>query len=88
MFLVPTLGQVKFFVDFIYRHMKFLEALNNEFYPLRNLERINLVADRFDRILVTSSFGTTSAVLLHLLSQSKLAHLPVFIVNTKEYDCS
>ncbi len=62
--------------------MKFLEALNNEFYPLSKLERINLVADRFDRILITSSFGTTSAILLHLLSQSRLAHLPVFIVNT------
>jgi phosphoadenosine phosphosulfate reductase len=59
-----------------------IEALNAEYVGLEPVARLNRLSEQFQRILVTSSFGASSAILLHLLSQSALAKVPVYIVNT------
>ena len=59
-------------------------SASNESYkqlpPKERLERLFREHDASD-ILITSSFGTTSAVLLHILSQVKPDH-PVHFINT------
>ena len=56
-------------------------ALHERYAPLSYRERLARVFADFDRVLVTSSFGTTSAILLHLLHQVKPAH-PVHFIDT------
>ena len=43
-----------------------LEALNEKYLPLSPEERVKELYRDFSRVLFTSSFGTTSAILLHL----------------------
>ncbi len=49
--------------------------------PYDPRERLEKLFRDFDRVLITSSFGTTSAILLHLLHQVKPNH-PVYFVDT------
>ena len=51
--------------------------------PLSGIERVERVFSEFDhdRILVTSSFGATSAILLHMVSKVAPDH-PVYFVDT------
>ncbi|MEP1033280.1 phosphoadenylyl-sulfate reductase [Ekhidna sp.] len=60
-----------------------LIQLNESYKSLSPLDRMGLLFQDFesDRILVTSSFGTTSAIILHMIS--KVApEQPVHLVNT------
>lgn len=52
--------------------MEFIDALNQRFAPLSPAERITALYDEFPRekVLLTSSFGTTSALLLHFVAQA------------------
>ena len=58
-------------------------ALNNDFQSLSFQDRLIKLFEEFppEKILVTSSFGTTSMVLLHLLSKVKPGH-PVHFIDT------
>jgi len=60
-----------------------LDELNALFAPLQFQQRLQLLFQLFkeDEILITSSFGTTSAFLLHLLSQVR-ERFKVHTVNT------
>ncbi|MEM9339199.1 MAG: phosphoadenylyl-sulfate reductase [Bacteroidota bacterium] len=60
-----------------------LDQLNSEYDPLTGLERLERVFYEFDpeRILVTSSFGSTAAILLHMISKVAPGH-PIYFVNT------
>ncbi|MEM7104388.1 MAG: phosphoadenylyl-sulfate reductase [Bacteroidota bacterium] len=60
-----------------------LTALNKEFRPLGPLERLEKLEQYFGKneMLYTSSFGTTSAVLLHMVSKA-LPHQVVHFINT------
>ncbi len=49
--------------------MKSLEQLNREYISLSPVERVKKVYSDFSKILLTSSFGTTSAVLLNIFSE-------------------
>lgn len=62
---------------------KDLYELNAEFEPLTFQERITLLFERFDPedILITTSLGSTSSILLHLLSKAAPQH-PVHLINT------
>jgi phosphoadenosine phosphosulfate reductase len=46
--------------------MSTIEQLNEEYLPLTPEERVRRVNSDFSKVLLTSSFGTTSAVLLNL----------------------
>ncbi|MDW3194897.1 MAG: phosphoadenylyl-sulfate reductase [Cytophagales bacterium] len=60
-----------------------LNTLNKEFEPLTFQERMTLLFEKFDpeEILVTTSLGSTSSILLHLLSKAAPEH-PVNLINT------
>ncbi len=60
-----------------------LDDLNIEYESLSGVERVERVFNEFDpeRILVTSSFGATSAILLHMVSKVAPDH-PVYFVDT------
>jgi phosphoadenosine phosphosulfate reductase len=58
-----------------------LTALNERYAPLSYRERLAQLFQDFDRVLVTSSFGATSAILLHLLHQVRPQH-PVHVIDT------
>ncbi|MEQ8903833.1 phosphoadenylyl-sulfate reductase [Ekhidna sp.] len=60
-----------------------LVRLNERYHPLSPLDRMERLFSEFehDRILMTSSFGTTSAILLHMISKVAPNH-PVYLVNT------
>ncbi len=60
-----------------------LKKLNQQYKPLSYQERLKNLFNDFsqDEILVTSSFGTTSMALLHLLSKVKPGH-PVHFIDT------
>lgn len=60
-----------------------VKDLNESYQPLSFQERLERLFTEFPRkkILVTSSFGTTSMVLLHLLSKVKPGH-PVHFIDT------
>lgn len=62
---------------------KNLVRLNERYHPLSPLERMEQLFSEFDhdRILMTSSFGTTSVILLHMISKVAPNH-PVYLVNT------
>ncbi|MEM7371243.1 MAG: phosphoadenylyl-sulfate reductase [Bacteroidota bacterium] len=50
--------------------------------PYDHRKRLEMIFRDFDRVLVTSSFGTTSAILLHFLQQVRPNH-PVYFIDTK-----
>ena len=56
---------------------------NNEYIPLTPRARLEKLFNEYDnnRILITSSFGSTSVVLLHMISQVKPDH-PIHFINT------
>ena len=60
-----------------------LEDLNQNYQDLQPKERLQRLYSDFDpsRILITSSFGSTSVLLLHMISQVKPDH-PVYFVDT------
>jgi len=61
----------------------FTDSLNKRYEGLQPWERLELLFDSFPsrEIMVTSSFGTSSAVLLHMLSKVRPEH-PVYFVDT------
>lgn len=58
-------------------------SLNNKFASLSPVERIKALFDHVDEqdVLVTSSFGSTSVLLLHMLSKAK-PDFPVHFIDT------
>ncbi|MCI4670150.1 MAG: phosphoadenylyl-sulfate reductase [Bacteroidia bacterium] len=58
-----------------------IKTLCEAYSPYDHRKRLEEAFNEFDRVLVTSSFGTTSAILLHLLSKVK-PDMPVYMVNT------
>lgn len=56
---------------------------NQQFASLSPLDRLKALFDQVDErdVLITSSFGSTSAILLHMLSKVKPG-FPVYFVNT------
>lgn len=64
--------------------MTFIASLNKRYNGLSPEERLKLLFDSFpeNEILITSSFGASSALLLHLLSRVKPDH-PVYFVDTQ-----
>lgn len=60
-----------------------LSKLNAEFEKLTFQDRMNRLFEMFDPedILITTSLGSTSSILLHLLSNSAKDH-PVYLINT------
>lgn len=61
--------------------MRDLETLNKKYLALTPQQRINALYEDFDRVLVTSSFGTTSAILLKMV-QSARANQPIHFIDT------
>ncbi len=61
-------------------------TLNERYKPLTPWERLELLFDSFParEILMTSSFGASSAILLHMLSKVKPGH-PVYFVDTTHH---
>ena len=66
-----------------YDEMSLAASLSKRYEPLTPWERLSLLFDSFPsrEILVTSSFGASSAVLLHMLSKVKPSH-PIYFVDT------
>lgn len=60
-----------------------LHALNKEFEPLTFQERMSLLFEKFnpEEILITTSLGSTSSILLHLLSKAA-SQQPIHLINT------
>jgi len=58
-----------------------LKTLCATYAPLSPHERLERLFEDFDRVLVTSSFGTTSAILLHHLHKVN-PHHPVYFIDT------
>lgn len=60
-----------------------LEKLNEKFLPLTFKERLEKLFESYDpeEILITTSLGATSSVLLHLISQVSPDH-PIYLINT------
>ena len=58
-----------------------LTALNRKYSTLTLEERFREITSDFSKVLLTSSFGATAAVSLHLWSQSN-AKMPVYFLDT------
>ncbi len=60
-----------------------IQSLNEAYWPLKPLERLKKVFSDFDHedILVTSSFGTTSGILMGMVTQVAPGH-PIHFINT------
>ena len=60
-----------------------IESLNSRFDPLRPEERLKELFELFgdQDILITSSFGTTAVILLHMLSRVR-PDIPVYFLDT------
>jgi len=60
-----------------------IAALNKEYAPLAPLDRLQRVFSEFnhDEILVTSSFGTTSGILMGMVSKVAAGH-PIHFIDT------
>jgi len=58
-----------------------IERLNEKYFPLSPEQRVSELFRDFSRVLFTSSFGTSSAVLLHLFHEAK-PDLPVYFLDT------
>lgn len=59
------------------------KELNKEFEPLSYQERLERLFSYYasDEILITTSLGSTSAILLHILSKVNPNH-PIYLINT------
>ncbi len=57
------------------------KTLCESYSPYDPKQRLEKLFGEFDRVLVTSSFGTTSAILLHLLHKVK-SDVPVYFIDT------
>ncbi|MEL7533532.1 MAG: phosphoadenylyl-sulfate reductase [Bacteroidota bacterium] len=57
------------------------KTLCADYAPYDHRERLEKLFRDFDRVLITSSFGTTSAILLHFLHQVRPDH-PVHFIDT------
>ncbi len=62
-----------------------LQQLNEKYRSMAPSERMSEVYKDFERILVTSSFGTTSALLLHMVTQAKPDQIVHFIDTTYHF---
>jgi phosphoadenosine phosphosulfate reductase len=58
-----------------------VEALNEKYRPMHPEERIRAIYNDFDRILLTSSFGTTAVFQLHLFYKQGIRQ-PVHFIDT------
>ncbi len=60
-----------------------LDVLNKDFEGLGAADRLTKVFEAFDsdKVLMTSSFGATSIILLHMLSKVKPEH-PIYFIDT------
>ncbi len=60
-----------------------LIELNNKYENLTYLDRLKALFEEFDpaKVLVTTSFGSSSVVLLHLINKVAPGH-PVYLINT------
>ncbi len=58
------------------------KTLCEAYSPFDPKQRLEKLFGEFDRVLMTSSFGTTSAILLHLLHKVKPGH-PVHFIDTR-----
>lgn len=58
-----------------------IHSLNKHYSGLEPKARLKQLFKDFDSVLVTSSFGTTSAILLHQLHQVR-PHHPIHFINT------
>lgn len=60
-----------------------LTDLNNKYSNLTYLDRLKMLFSEFDaeKILVTTSFGSSSIVLLHMINKIKPGH-PIYLINT------
>ena len=58
-----------------------LDVLNARYALLSPEKRVEMVFRDFEKVLFTSSFGTTAAVLLHLFHNANAA-LPVYFLDT------
>lgn len=59
-----------------------IKTLCDTYSPYGPLQRLEKLFAEFDRVLITSSFGTTSAILLHHLHKVKPEH-PVHFIDTR-----
>ncbi|WNJ18823.1 phosphoadenylyl-sulfate reductase [Pontibacter sp. G13] len=59
-----------------------IKTLCEKYSPYDHRKRLEAIFRDFDRVLVTSSFGTTSAILLNLLRKVKPDH-PIHFVDTR-----
>ncbi len=62
-------------------HLLNKEKVNSSLAPKIVDARVTQIFNTFNKVLVTSSFGTTSAVLLHIISRVKPS-CPVHFINT------
>jgi phosphoadenosine phosphosulfate reductase len=59
-----------------------IQHLTERYARLSHRERLEAIFEDFERVLVTSSFGTTSAILLHHLARVRPGH-PVYFIDTQ-----
>ncbi len=62
-----------------------LDSLNEKYRPLSPEERIRALYGDFSRVLFTSSFGTSSAILLHLFNKVNPAQAVHFLDTTYHF---
>lgn len=65
--------------------MKDIRELNEKYIPLTPVERIRELYNDFNSVLFTSSFGATSALLLHLFSKARPQQIVHFIDTTYHF---
>lgn len=58
-----------------------IKTLSEQYAKYDQRKRLEAVFRDFERVLITSSFGTTSAILLHMLAKIKPEH-PVYFIDT------
>lgn len=58
-----------------------IDTLNEKYRPLSPEERVKMLYNDFEKVLFTSSFGTTSAILLDLFHKAK-PDQPVYFLDT------
>lgn len=62
-------------------HLLNKEKVNSSLAPKIVDARVTQIFNTFDKVMVTSSFGTTSAVLLHIISRVKPG-CPIYFIDT------
>ncbi|HEU4718863.1 MAG TPA: phosphoadenylyl-sulfate reductase [Bacteroidia bacterium] len=65
--------------------MKSVEELNNVYASLRPLQRIEKLYSDSEKVLLTSSFGTTSVILLHMFHEVNPAQEIIFLDTTYHF---